>query len=65
MQANSGAITTNLDIVGSLGTSDTLNIVNAADGTKYLIQIMMFLKLLILLPSLQLLIQQLLQALIQ
>ena len=34
MQANSGAITTNLDVTGSLGTSDTLNIVNAADGTN-------------------------------
>ena len=34
LQANSGAITTNLDIVGSVGTSDTLNIVNAATGTN-------------------------------
>ena len=34
LQANSGAITTNLDVVGSVGTSDVLNIVNAATGTN-------------------------------
>ena len=34
LQANSGAITTDLDVVGSVGTSDVLNIVNAATGTN-------------------------------